>query len=98
REWGSQVSQWHERAVTPRSHGRATAAVDPDTEYLFWQTLVGAWPISRMRLSGYLAKAIREAKRRTSWTSPDQEYEAAVLGLAARVLDDPELSGSVADF
>jgi (1->4)-alpha-D-glucan 1-alpha-D-glucosylmutase len=97
-EWGRQVRQWHERAVTLRFHGRAAAAVDPDTEYLFWQTLLGAWPISGTRLSGYLTKAIREAKWRTSWTSPDQEYEAAVLGLAARVLDDPELSGSVADF
>ena len=98
REWGRQVRQWHERAVTLRSYGRAAAAVDPDTEYLFWQTLVGAWPISGERLAGYLTKAIREAKWRTSWTSPDQEYEAAVLGLAARVLDDPELSGSVAGF
>jgi (1->4)-alpha-D-glucan 1-alpha-D-glucosylmutase len=98
REWGGQVRQWHERAVTLRFYGRAAAAVDPDTEYLFWQTLVGAWPISGMRLSGYLTKAIREAKWRTSWTSPDQEYEAAVLGLGARVLDDPELSGSVGDF
>ena len=45
-EWGRQVRQWHEKAVTPRFYGRATAAVDPDTEYLLWQTLVGAWPIS----------------------------------------------------
>ena len=49
------------------------AAVDPDTEYLLWQTLVGAWPISGERLTGYLTKAIREAKRRTSWTDPDPE-------------------------
>ena len=97
-EWGRQVRQWHERAMTLRLYGRTAAAVDPDTEYLLWQTLVGAWPISGERLAGYLTKAIREAKRRTSWTSPDQEYEAAVLGLAARVLDDPELSGSVAGF
>jgi (1->4)-alpha-D-glucan 1-alpha-D-glucosylmutase len=79
-------------------YGRTAAAVDPDTEYLLWQTLVGAWPIGGERLSGYLTKAVREAKRRTSWTSPDPEYEAAVLRLAARVLDDPGLSGSVAAF
>jgi (1->4)-alpha-D-glucan 1-alpha-D-glucosylmutase len=97
-EWGRQVRLWHERAVTPRLYGRTAADVDPDTEYLFWQTLLGAWPIGGERLSGYLTKAIREAKRRTSWTSPDQEYEAAVLRFAARVLDDPWLSGSVGDF
>jgi (1->4)-alpha-D-glucan 1-alpha-D-glucosylmutase len=98
REWGRQVRLWHERALTPRLYGRAAAVVDPDTEYLLWQTLVGAWPIGDERLSGYLTKAVREDKRRTSWTSPDQEYEAAVLRLATRVLDDAWLSGSVANF
>jgi (1->4)-alpha-D-glucan 1-alpha-D-glucosylmutase len=92
RAWGSQVARWHELA------GAAASAVDPDTEYLLWQTLAGAWPISGERLAGYLTKAIREAKRRTSWTAPDQEYEAAVLGLAALALEDQELSGSVAAF
>ena len=87
-EWGRQVRSWRDDR----------SAVDKDTEYLLWQTVVGAWPISGERLAGYLTKAIREAKRRTSWVSPDQEYEAAVLGLAARALDDPELAGSIAGF
>jgi (1->4)-alpha-D-glucan 1-alpha-D-glucosylmutase len=87
-EWSRQVRSWREES----------SAVDPDTEYLLWQTIVGAWPISGERLAGYLTKAIREAKRQTSWVSPDQEYEAAVLGLAAHALDDPELAGSVASF
>jgi len=88
REWGRQVRSWHDER----------SAVDQDTEYLLWQTVVGAWPISGERLAGYLTKAVREAKRRTSWVSPDQDYEAAVLGLAARALDDPELSGAIAGF
>ena len=45
-----------------------------------------------------MTKAIREAKRRTSWTDPDPDYEAAVLGLADRVLDDAGLAASVEDF
>ncbi len=36
-----------------------------------WQTLVGAWPIDDERLTGYLRKAMREAKLSTSWTDPD---------------------------
>jgi (1->4)-alpha-D-glucan 1-alpha-D-glucosylmutase len=103
RDWGRAVSQWHERAVQAGllAAGRAAAgpgAADPDTEYLVWQTLAGAWPISHDRLTGYLTKAIREAKRRTSWVSPDQQYEAAVLGLATGALDDANLSGSIAAF
>ena len=43
-------------------------------------------------------KAVREADRRTSWTEPDDGYEAAVLGLAARALDDRGLAGSIAEF
>ena len=66
-EWGRRARQWHERAVTLGFFGAVAAAVDPDTEYLIWQTLVGAWPISGERLAAYLTKAIREAKRRTSW-------------------------------
>jgi (1->4)-alpha-D-glucan 1-alpha-D-glucosylmutase len=97
-EWARQVTEWHERAMPPRLFGSGGAAVDTDTEYLFWQTLVGAWPISLERLTGYLTKAIREAKRRTSWTDPDPGYEAAVLGLAARVLSDEPLTASVGSF
>jgi (1->4)-alpha-D-glucan 1-alpha-D-glucosylmutase len=95
--WGRQAGQWHERAAA-RVVGETAAAVDPDTEYLIWQTLVGTWPISGDRLAGYLTKAVREADRRTSWTAPDAEYEGAVLGLAARALDDQELSDSIGEF
>jgi (1->4)-alpha-D-glucan 1-alpha-D-glucosylmutase len=97
-EWGRLVSRWHDRAVPGRSAEGAPDGVDPDTEYLLWQTLVGAWPISGERLTGYLTKAIREAKLRTSWVAPDQAYEAAVLGLATRVLADSELCAAIAGF
>jgi (1->4)-alpha-D-glucan 1-alpha-D-glucosylmutase len=96
--WGSQVGEWHEQAVTNRVFGKTASAVDRDTEYLIWQTLVGAWPISNDRLAGYLTKAVREADRHTSWAVQDAAYEAAVLGLAARALDDPGLSASIGEF
>jgi (1->4)-alpha-D-glucan 1-alpha-D-glucosylmutase len=96
--WGSQVAQWHEQAMGPRFHGDTAAAVDPDTEYLIWQTLVGAWPISGERLADYLTKAVREADRRTSWTDQNTGYEAAVHALAARAIGDPELSESIGAF
>ena len=97
-EWGRRAIQWHERVMSPRPSGVSGPAVDPDTEYLLWQTLVGAWPVSGERLTGYLTKAIREAKLRTSWDDPDPDYESAVLGLAARALDDQELAASIRTF
>jgi (1->4)-alpha-D-glucan 1-alpha-D-glucosylmutase len=91
--WGRVVEDWHMRAEKLGPGG-----VDPATEYLLWQTLAGAWPLSAERLAGYLTKAMREAKTHTSWTDPDPEYEAAVGDLASRVLGDPELSASIASF
>jgi (1->4)-alpha-D-glucan 1-alpha-D-glucosylmutase len=96
--WGRQVGAWHDRAVTSDAVGPPVSGVDPDTEYLIWQTLVGAWPISGERLADYLTKAVREGNRHTSWTAQDAGYEAAVLALAARALDDPGLAGSIGDF
>jgi len=97
-EWAEQVNGWHARATTPRAYGATGTAVDPDTEYLLWQTLVGAWPLSGYRLTGYLTKAIREAKRQTSWTDPDAGYESGVLSLAAQILGDAEVSASIRAF
>ncbi len=93
-EWEREVTGWRGRAAA-LSGGRAP---QPDTEYLMWQTLVGAWPIERDRLAGYLTKAMREAKTRTSWTDPDPGYESAVLGYADAVLGDPELTRRIAGF
>ena len=92
--WGAQAARWHDRAVTlsPEPHP------EPDTEYLLWQTLAGAWPIDYDRAAEYLVKAMREAKTRTSWTDPDESYEAGVLAFTQAVLGDPELTAGITAF
>ena len=92
--WAAEVTGWQERAAALASG----AAPEPDTAYLMWQTLAGAWPLDRERLTGYLRKAMREAKNRTSWTDPDPEYESQVLTFAELVLDDNELTGRIGRF
>ncbi|AZZ40225.1 malto-oligosyltrehalose synthase [Acidipropionibacterium jensenii] len=82
--------------------------VDGATANLLWQTLVGTWrlpgtaagaePISSERLSGYLTKAMREAKTHTSWTEQGADYEKAVLELAAACLEDPTVSALLDEF
>jgi (1->4)-alpha-D-glucan 1-alpha-D-glucosylmutase len=64
------------------------AGPEPATQYLVFQTLVGAFPIDEERLGAYLAKAIREAKLHTSWTAPDEAYEEAVQSYVSGVLND----------
>ena len=73
-------------------------APEPNMEYLFWQTLVGAHPLDPERAARYMLKACREAKGRTAWVRPDAEYEAAVTGFVKAVLADAELMEQVASF
>jgi (1->4)-alpha-D-glucan 1-alpha-D-glucosylmutase len=68
--WGKAVSRWRDIV--------AEVNLDPATQYLFFQSLVGAWPISSERLTAYMVKACREAKRHTSWVAPDGTYEATL--------------------
>lgn len=92
--WAASVRDWSSRAAAHRRRGLP----DPATEYLVWQTLVGAFPLSEQRLLTYLEKAMREAKLKTSWLNQDADYEAAVLGFAKGVLADTELMASVREF
>lgn len=89
REWGQAVTAWR---------ARAGHRLDPDTEYLFWQTLVAAWPISAQRLTAYMDKAVREAKLHTAWTAVNQGYEETVRDYVAAVYADRDLLEGVADF
>ncbi len=60
-----------------------------------WQTLAGVGPVEEDRVKGYLVKAMRESKQRTSWLDPDPEYEARVLDLAADAGRPGELAALV---
>ncbi|WP_151525488.1 malto-oligosyltrehalose synthase [Serinicoccus kebangsaanensis] len=70
--------------------------VDLPTAHLIWQTLVGAGPVDRDRLEAYLTKAMREAKAHTTWTDPDEDYEARVLALADEMLTGGEVTDAIA--
>jgi (1->4)-alpha-D-glucan 1-alpha-D-glucosylmutase len=84
--------EW-ERAVT--SWRRRLGSVDPDTDYLLWQTLVGAFPIGRDRLHAYLEKATKEAKQRTSWTDPDEDFERLLADRLDQLFADDALVADV---
>jgi (1->4)-alpha-D-glucan 1-alpha-D-glucosylmutase len=74
-EWAGAVRKWRELCAPLR----AADAPDAIEEYTIFQTLVGAWPIPAERLCAYMEKALREAKRNTSWVEPDAAWEARVL-------------------
>ncbi len=92
KQWSQAVARWAALNAASRSGG----APDPNDEYLLYQSLVGAWPISLDRIEPYMQKAAREAKTHTAWTSPNPAYETALAqfvrgALANRAfLDDLE--------
>jgi (1->4)-alpha-D-glucan 1-alpha-D-glucosylmutase len=92
--WASAVKRWSELAARHKLGGLPDRA----TEYLAYQTLVGAWPIEPERLGGYLLKAAREAKLHTSWTRPDAAYERALEHFARAILNDRDLTAGIEEF
>ncbi|MGH2949089.1 MAG: malto-oligosyltrehalose synthase, partial [Solirubrobacteraceae bacterium] len=60
---------------------------DAVERYFVFQTLVGAWPIESERLEAYMEKALREAKRNTSWIEPDTAHEEAVKAFCRALYD-----------
>ncbi|HHO47170.1 MAG TPA: malto-oligosyltrehalose synthase [Desulfobacteraceae bacterium] len=98
-EWQDRVARWSRlnRSIkTPLDHMLAPSRND---EYAFYQNLVGVWPadgeawsrdelINRMK--DYLVKACREAKQHTSWITPAEPYENAVLRFVEAVLGEPD--------
>jgi (1->4)-alpha-D-glucan 1-alpha-D-glucosylmutase len=93
-DWGRVVRDWIHRNTDYRTGDWP----DPATEYLLYQTLVGAWPIEVERVSAYLEKAMREAKLHTSWTQPDPDYEQAIQDFAASLLNDSGFRGEMEAF
>jgi len=97
-EWRARVLTWQKLNRQHRVVVDGEAVPGPNEEYLIYQTLVGAWPISVERLQAYLLKAIREAKLKTSWINPTGRYDEAVLSFAEAVLDPARSARFLADF
>jgi (1->4)-alpha-D-glucan 1-alpha-D-glucosylmutase len=93
-EWIAAVRRWSEMN-RPWWRGGLS---DRNAEYLFYQTLVGAWPIARDRIIEYMRKAAREAKVRTSWTAPNEEYERSLMGFIEGALDNAEFVSDLTAF
>ncbi|MEJ2860011.1 malto-oligosyltrehalose synthase [Actinomycetospora flava] len=70
----------------------------PSLELLAWQSVLGAWPISAERLSGYLTKASKEAKLVTAHVDAVPEVDEAVAAWPAQVLADAEAVAEIEAF
>ena len=106
--WRRAVDRWRRLNRTRRREVGGMPAPSPDDEYLFYQTLIGTWPLEepdeaglagyRERIEAYMLKAAREAKTRTSWAVADSDYEDALTQFIRTALERREGNLFVADF
>lgn len=93
-QWSEAVHRWSAIAEKYKSGGHP----DNNTEYFFYQNLVGAWPVDMERMSAYMEKAAREAKEQTNWIKHDEEYEAMLRRFVQGMMSDDAFLKDVADF
>jgi (1->4)-alpha-D-glucan 1-alpha-D-glucosylmutase len=92
--WERAVWRWTEMNDRHRREGLP----DRNMEYLYYQTLVGTWPIELERMLVYVEKAAREGKVHTSWTSPNRAYEEALRAFVEGTMGDPAFRDEIEAF
>jgi (1->4)-alpha-D-glucan 1-alpha-D-glucosylmutase len=92
--WAETVSRWS----SANARFRTGDSPDRKSEYLLYQTLIGAWPISQERLSSYMRKAVREAKEQTSWIQPNAAFESALDSFIDALLQDRQFVAELEGF
>jgi (1->4)-alpha-D-glucan 1-alpha-D-glucosylmutase len=107
-EWWARLQRWRRINRRRKRQIEGAAAPSANDEYLFYQTLIGTWPLGetgdnafaryRERIERYMIKAAREAKVHSSWNDVNQEYESALQNFVAEALGNPERNPFIADF
>jgi (1->4)-alpha-D-glucan 1-alpha-D-glucosylmutase len=106
--WRKTVNRWARLNRRHRREVDGQPAPSRNDEYLFYQSLVGVWPLAppdgkalgklAERMAAYMEKATREAKVHTSWINPDSEYDAAVRQFTTAALRDEPKNRFLAEF
>ena len=108
REWSAALGRWSRFNARHKRRVGGFSAPDRNDEYLIYQTLLGAWPFDMPdaaareqfleRIQAYMLKAMKEAKVRTSWISPNEEYEQATAEFIRLILDEEQSVNFLASF
>ena len=93
-EWEKALNGW----AVLNEQFKTTTCPDRNTEYLIYQTMIGAWPIEKERLLPYLEKATREAKRKTNWLAPNEGFESATKNFVEKLYSNEPFLSSLEAF
>ena len=106
--WLEALASWRAINASHRTAVDRETAPDANDEYLFYQTLLGAWPFGGPesappegfveRVQGLMVKAACEAKRNTTWIDPDPSYKDALSRYVADILEGPDAAPFLNDF
>jgi (1->4)-alpha-D-glucan 1-alpha-D-glucosylmutase len=103
-EWAQAVDGWQRLNASLATTVGGMRSPSPAHEYMFYQALIGAWPLEGPspefveRIQAYAIKAGREGKQQTSWLSPDENYEAGLKEFLARILDRAQSAEFIDSF
>jgi (1->4)-alpha-D-glucan 1-alpha-D-glucosylmutase len=111
-EWEQQVNAWSRLLRSRRADLDASALPSRNDEYLFYQLLVGSWPVELtgsakcetvlheyiQRLQVVMQKSIREARTHSNWISPNAEYEAGVADFIRDALEPGRSEAFLGEF
>lgn len=93
-EWSRAVTRWSQH----NAQHRRGEWPDRNTEYLLYQTLVGAWPLTVERATYYMDKAVKEAKTHTSWINPNYHHDSEVARFVDKVMTDTDFMSDLERF
>ncbi|AQS88431.1 1,4-alpha-D-glucan 1-alpha-D-glucosylmutase [Neoasaia chiangmaiensis NBRC 101099] len=93
-DWLTTAEHWFAHNAGYRQRVAEGLAPTRADEVFIYQTLIGAWPHDPAdletlpeRLSAYFEKAFREAAQHTSWSQPNEPYEAACQSFVTSLLE-----------
>lgn len=108
REWARQLARWERAHRNLGKRVRGKRVPDAHMEYVIYQTLVGMWPMRAPssaeqhalceRAVEFARKAAREAKGRTSWTDPNEEYESGLADFLRSLFHRPDFLHELQSF
>ncbi|QHS51904.1 malto-oligosyltrehalose synthase [Edaphobacter sp. 12200R-103] len=96
--FGTAIYRWSRMNAAFRKKMASGPMPDANTEYLYYQTLIGAWPLPVDRAQAYMMKAVREAKLQTSWVANNKEFEDALMEFIAKTLEHPPFLKDLEQF
>jgi (1->4)-alpha-D-glucan 1-alpha-D-glucosylmutase len=107
-DWYRAIRSWREINLNHKTTSVGAEIPSPAEEYLFYQTLVGIWPLRNpgpaeqgqltQRVQAYMRKALREAKVHSSWINTNQSYEEAVDTFVAAALEPSPENHFLSEF